>query len=119
MALCSTLFTSGDRSNSFLEIINGCLSSIDINVCPECSECLVVCTDFDDGCNWVSSWNPISAGVSVTTEAYSIRVEADLSLVDGRVFVFAEDEMSEHAYELVAADESATEEDEADGEEGV
>ncbi|UHQ95370.1 DUF5796 family protein [Haloterrigena alkaliphila] len=40
-------------------------------------------------------------GVTVSTEAYSIRVEADLALVDGRVFVFAEDEMSEHAYELV------------------
>ena len=40
-------------------------------------------------------------GVTVATEAYSIRVDADLSLVDGRVFVFAEDEMSEHAYELV------------------
>ena len=40
-------------------------------------------------------------GVTVSTEAYSVRVEADLDLVDGRVFVFAEDEMSEHAYELV------------------
>jgi hypothetical protein len=42
-------------------------------------------------------------GVTVATEAYSVRVEADLSVVDGRVFVFAEDEMSEHAYELVEA----------------
>ncbi len=41
-------------------------------------------------------------GVSVASEAYSVRVEADLSAVNGRVFVFAEDEMSEHAYELVA-----------------
>ncbi|AFZ74680.1 DUF5796 family protein [Natronobacterium gregoryi] len=40
-------------------------------------------------------------GVTVSTDAYSIRVEADLEAVDGRVFVFAEDEMSEHAYELV------------------
>ncbi len=40
-------------------------------------------------------------GVRVSTEAYSIRVDADPSIVDGRVFVFAEDEMSEHAYELV------------------
>ena len=40
-------------------------------------------------------------GVEVETEGYSIRVEADLEVVDGRVFVFAEDEMSEHAYELV------------------
>ncbi len=40
-------------------------------------------------------------GVTVATDAYSVRVEADLSVVDGRVFVFAEDELSEHAYELV------------------
>lgn len=45
-------------------------------------------------------------GVTVSTEAYSVRVDADLSLVDGRVFVFAEDEMSEHAYELVEEDDS-------------
>ncbi|RQG99071.1 DUF5796 family protein [Natrarchaeobius oligotrophus] len=61
-------------------------------------------------------------GVTVSTEAYSIRVEADLSLVDGRVFVFAEDEMSEHAYELVAneadadaLDEGANDETDASG----
>ena len=40
-------------------------------------------------------------GVTVSTEGYSVRVEADLDVVDGRVFVFAEDEMSEHSYELV------------------
>ncbi|MCU4753837.1 DUF5796 family protein [Halobacteria archaeon AArc-curdl1] len=40
-------------------------------------------------------------GVTVETEGYSVRVTVDHSLVDGRVFVFAEDEMSEHAYELV------------------
>ncbi|SFS99719.1 DUF5796 family protein [Halostagnicola kamekurae] len=44
-------------------------------------------------------------GVRVSTEAYSIRVDAEPSLVDGRVFVFAEDEMSEHAYELVEGGE--------------
>ncbi|WP_049927138.1 DUF5796 family protein [Halopiger goleimassiliensis] len=43
-------------------------------------------------------------GVTVTTEAHSIRVEADLEVVDGRVFVFAEDDLSEHAYELVGSD---------------
>ena len=43
-------------------------------------------------------------GVTVTTEGYSIRVEADLEVVDGRVFVFAEDELSEHAYEIVGED---------------
>ncbi len=42
-------------------------------------------------------------GVTVSTTAYSIQVEAEPSTVDGRVFVFAEDEMSEHAYELVEA----------------
>ncbi|NKE35038.1 hypothetical protein GWG54_04240 [Natronococcus sp. JC468] len=44
-------------------------------------------------------------GVTVSTAGYSICVEADLEVVDGRVFVFAEDEMSEHAYELVAEGE--------------
>ncbi|SIS01392.1 DUF5796 family protein [Natronorubrum thiooxidans] len=53
-------------------------------------------------------------GVTVATEAYSIRVEADLSLVDGRVFVFAEDEMSEHAYELVASEDSSDDADQHD-----
>ena len=41
-------------------------------------------------------------GVTVQSAAYSIRVDADLEVVDGRVFVFAEDEFSEHAYELVS-----------------
>ena len=40
-------------------------------------------------------------GVTVSTEGYSVLVEADLDVVDGRVFVFAEDGLSEHAYELV------------------
>lgn len=40
-------------------------------------------------------------GVTVKTEGYSIIVDVDHDLVDGRVFVFAEDELSEHAYELV------------------
>ncbi|GAB3664783.1 DUF5796 family protein [Halopiger thermotolerans] len=52
-------------------------------------------------------------GVTVTTEAYSIRVEADLEVVDGRVFVFAEDELSEHAYELVAEGEADREDESA------
>ncbi|GAB3035473.1 DUF5796 family protein [Natronobiforma cellulositropha] len=43
-------------------------------------------------------------GVHVATAGYSVRVEADLEVVDGRVFVFAEDEVSEHAYELVATE---------------
>ncbi|WP_049924081.1 DUF5796 family protein [Halopiger djelfimassiliensis] len=44
-------------------------------------------------------------GVTVSTDAYSVRVEADPAVVDGRVFVFAEDEMSEHAYEIVDGDD--------------
>ena len=40
-------------------------------------------------------------GVTVRTEGYSVSVEANLEAVDGRVFVFAEDEMSEHSYEIV------------------
>ena len=40
-------------------------------------------------------------GVTVSTEGYSVYVEANLEAVDGRVFVFAEDEMSEHSYEIV------------------
>ena len=40
-------------------------------------------------------------GVTVSTEGYSVCVEADLEVVDGRVFVFAEDELSEHSYEIV------------------
>ncbi|APW99575.1 hypothetical protein CHINAEXTREME_18165 [Halobiforma lacisalsi AJ5] len=50
-------------------------------------------------------------GVTVSTEGYSIRVEADVSAVDGRIFVFAEDELSEHAYELVAETDDGENED--------
>lgn len=40
-------------------------------------------------------------GVDAENLGYRIEVRADLDLARGRVFVFAEDEMSEHAYELV------------------
>ncbi|MDZ7729885.1 MAG: DUF5796 family protein [Natrialbaceae archaeon] len=40
-------------------------------------------------------------GVDARRDGYATIVEADLTAVDGRVFVFAEDEFSEHAYELV------------------
>jgi hypothetical protein len=40
-------------------------------------------------------------GVSVSRGEVRVEVAADLETVDGRVFVFAEDAMSEHAYELV------------------
>ncbi|WP_276256907.1 DUF5796 family protein [Halomontanus rarus] len=56
-------------------------------------------------------------GVTVSTEGYSVIVEADMGLVDGRVFVFAEDEMSEHAYEIVgeAVNEAERVDADADG----
>ena len=41
-------------------------------------------------------------GVTVSREGYAVRVEADHELVEGRVFVFAEDQFGERAYELVA-----------------
>ena len=40
-------------------------------------------------------------GVEVATEGHSVLVDADPEVARGRVFVFAEDDMSEHAYELV------------------
>lgn len=42
-------------------------------------------------------------GVTAEVEGHSVTVSADLDVVDGRVFVFAEDEFSERAYELVSA----------------
>lgn len=40
-------------------------------------------------------------GVEIEIEGYSVVVDADLEVAGGRVFVFAEDEMSEFSYELV------------------
>ena len=40
-------------------------------------------------------------GVRVRMEGYAVEVEADPSTVNGRVFVFEEDEMGERAYEIV------------------
>jgi hypothetical protein len=40
-------------------------------------------------------------GVTATADGYAIVVDVDPSLVDGRVFVFAEDELVERSYELV------------------
>jgi len=40
-------------------------------------------------------------GVTVRAEAYAVEVEADPETARGRVFVFAEDELAEHAYEIV------------------
>lgn len=39
-------------------------------------------------------------GVECQKDGYAIVVDADPTMVDGRVFVFAEDEFSEHAYEI-------------------
>ncbi|WP_247728496.1 DUF5796 family protein [Halovivax limisalsi] len=50
-------------------------------------------------------------GVTAEAAGHSVTVSADHSVVDGRVFVFAEDQLSEHAYELV---ESVATEDTAD-----
>ncbi len=59
-------------------------------------------------------------GVTVETAGYAVDVTADFETVDGRVFVFAEDELSEHAYELVApsAAENAAGNESVDGTEG-
>jgi hypothetical protein len=40
-------------------------------------------------------------GVTVRAEAYAVEVEADPETARGRVFVFAEDETAERAYEIV------------------
>ncbi|WP_122089623.1 DUF5796 family protein [Halalkalicoccus subterraneus] len=40
-------------------------------------------------------------GVEVRAEGHRILVDADPQVARGRVFVFAEDDMSEHSYELV------------------
>jgi len=46
-------------------------------------------------------------GVSVTNEQHRVHVEADFDAVDGRVFVFAEDEMQEFSFELVPEGEGS------------
>lgn len=45
-------------------------------------------------------------GVTAENEGYRVRVSADPGAARGRVFVFSEDEVSEHAYEIVADDGS-------------
>jgi hypothetical protein len=46
---------------------------------------------------------PLFPGITARVSEHRVEVEADLSAVDGRVFVFAEDEMGERSYELVAS----------------
>lgn len=43
----------------------------------------------------------IFPGVTVREKGYTIRVEADTEAARGRVFVFAEDELSEQSWEIV------------------
>ncbi|QLH83581.1 DUF5796 family protein [Halosimplex pelagicum] len=44
---------------------------------------------------------PLFQGVKARSESHRVEVEADLSVVDGRVFVFVEDEMGEQSFEIV------------------
>jgi len=41
-------------------------------------------------------------GVTATVESHRVEIEADLAAVDGRVFVFTEDELGEQSYEIVS-----------------
>lgn len=47
-------------------------------------------------------------GVTAENQGYRVHVSADPEVVSGRVFVFSEDEVSEHAYEIVPADTGET-----------
>ena len=56
-------------------------------------------------------------GVTVSREGYRTTVEADTDVARGRVFVFAEDDWSEHSYEIVnETDERDGWKEDADGE---
>lgn len=57
-------------------------------------------------------------GVSAENLGYRVRVTADPEAARGRVFVFAEDETGEYAYELVADGERGVAGNEDDGEGG-
>lgn len=46
-------------------------------------------------------------GVAAESTGYRVEVSADFDVADGRVFVFAEDQMGEFSYELVPASEVA------------
>ena len=52
-------------------------------------------------------------GVDAENHGYRIEVTADPDVARGRVFVFAEDDMSEHSYEIVAASDADEEPSEA------
>jgi len=60
-------------------------------------------------------------GVTVRKQKLRIEVEADPTVVDGRVFVFEEDEMGERSFELVAddpEDDSPVENEDGDRDDG-
>jgi len=44
---------------------------------------------------------PLFQGVRARSEAHRVEIDVDLSVVDGRVFVFIEDEMGEQSFEIV------------------
>ena len=46
-------------------------------------------------------------GVAVTNTEHRVYVDVDFTAVDGRVFVFAEDEMQEFSFEIVPAGEES------------
>jgi len=56
-------------------------------------------------------------GVTVRTEGYRVEVEADADL-DGRVFVFAEDEREEHSWEVVAGEDEDKDDTAGDADRG-
>lgn len=43
-------------------------------------------------------------GVDIAADGYVVEVTADPEIAGGRVFVFVEDELGEHSYELLAAE---------------
>ena len=52
-------------------------------------------------------------GVTATMDGHTVAVAADHDQLDGRVFVFAEDELREHQYELVPPERVPDREEEA------
>jgi hypothetical protein len=49
---------------------------------------------------YVEDETELFPGVTATTDGHAVVVEADPEVARGRVFVFAEDELSEHSYEI-------------------
>ena len=49
---------------------------------------------------YVEDGTELFPGVAAKTDGHAVVVEADPEVARGRVFVFAEDELSEHSYEI-------------------